>query len=122
MDIYCDSSTKQACILYEGAAQPYFVNYVDRVTNNVGEYLALLEVLRNLWLLEIKQATIFTDSLLVVNQINGLYACRQEHLKPFLEEAKRLIQATGCEVKWIPREENPAGELLEMIAHQRYSP
>ena len=116
--VFCDSSTKEACIVVEGQ-KPIFIAYPSPVTNNVGEYtavfLALQWVLNNLTDPPVRREpiTIHTDSLLVVNQVNGVWACRKPHLLPFRERIRELLVKTGVSLAWIPREENQAGIKLE---------
>ena len=116
--VFCDSSTKEACIVVEGQ-KPIFIAYPSPVTNNVGEYvavsLALQRVLNNLTDPPVRREpiTIHTDSLLVVNQVNGVWACRKPHLLPFRERIRELLVKTGVSLAWMPREENQAGIKLE---------
>ena len=118
--VFCDSSTKEACIVVEGQ-KPIFIAYPSPVTNNVGEYKAVLLALQCvLRALPSLPATIYTDSLLVVNQVSGVWACRKPHLLPFkrkVNELMRKIMNGGRDIRleWIPREENLAGIELERL-------
>ena len=93
--------------------EPIVIPYLETVTNNVGEYkavqFALLEASEQK---HVKSIEILTDSLLVVNQVNGLWKCRKPHLLPFLHETKALIKELQATLSWITREENPAGKVL----------
>ena len=116
--IYCDSSTKEACIVVEGQ-KPIFIAYPSPVTNNVGEYVAVSLALQ--WVLNnLTPITIHTDSLLVVNQVSGVWACRKPHLLPFKRKVNELMQkimngGRDIRLEWIPREENLAGIELEGV-------
>ena len=123
--IFCDSSIKEACIVVEGQ-KPIFIAYPSPVTNNVGEYtavlLALQWVLNNLTDPPVRREpiTIHTDSLLVVNQVSGVWACRKHHLLPFKRKVNELMQkimngGRDIRLEWIPREENLAGIELERL-------
>ena len=118
--VFCDSSTKKACIVVEGQ-KPIFIAYPSPVTNNVGEYKAVLLALQCvLRALPGLPATIYTDSLLVVNQVNGVWACRKPHLLPFKRKVNELMQkimngGKDIRLEWIPREENLAGIELERL-------
>ena len=118
--VFCDSSTRKACIVIEGQ-EPIFIVYPSPVTNNVGEYKAVLLALQCvLRALPSLPATIYTDSLLVVNQVSGVWACRKPHLLPFkrkVNELMRKIMNGGRDIRleWIPREENLAGIELERL-------
>ena len=116
MRIFCDSSTRKACIVVEGE-KPIFIVYPSPVTNNVGEYKAVLLALEAAQELRLEDVEILTDSQLVVEQVNGRWKVRTPHLLPFNQLAKKLMQEIGSEgrnirLKWISREENIAGFLL----------
>jgi len=115
--IYCDSSTKEACIVIEGQ-EPISRSYPKPVTNNTGEYIAVILALmtsldRNLTVVEI-----LTDSQLVVNQVGGAWQCRKKHLLPLRDKARALLTFANLSpryiysLSWIPREENLAGKVL----------
>ena len=58
---------------------------------------------------------IFTDSALVSNQFAGKFRVNEPRLGRLLDEAKALIEQRELQVelKWIPREANLAGKLLD---------
>jgi probable phosphoglycerate mutase len=64
-------------------------------TNNVAEYSALLAALR--WAVAHGCATmhIKSDSLLLVQQMKGVYKVKHPGLQPFFEEAKSLARQIG---------------------------
>lgn len=74
-------------------------------TCNVSEYHALINLLKYLVALPEKPADfiILMDSALVVNQVNGDYRVRVEHLKPLCAEATALLSQFRCELQWVPR-------------------
>ncbi len=85
-------------------------------SNNIAEYEALLLLLRRLHALGRGGSTRYTvqgDSQLVVYQMLGRYAVRDAKLSPFHEEAKRLAADLPVAFRWVPRERNRAGHLLE---------
>jgi ribonuclease HI len=83
---------------------------IDHKTNNEAEYLAIIQALA--WLNEgktpIASATIYSDSMLAVNQINGEWACRKHHLWQLCGECRRLAARLSFRVsfEWTPREGN----------------
>lgn len=79
-------------------------------TNNEMEYEALLSLLRGTSIMEGDE--IFSDSQLVVNQVNGKWRVKEPKLKPLCKEAKELMIIRGVTLSWIPREENKAGKLI----------
>ena len=114
--IFVDSSTRKACFVFEGEGwgkpRPIFVPYPGPVTNNVGEYTAVILALEEARRLQLEQVELLTDSLLVVNQVNGRWAVCQEHLKPLKRRVLLLAQVQHATIAWVPREENLAGKYL----------
>lgn len=84
--------------------------YSDRYTNNEAEYVALMKAM------EMAKAgdIIYSDSQLVVNQVNGKWKCHQEHLFPLMIRARKIKEEKGLVIKWVRRGENLAGHLLEV--------
>lgn len=119
MRIYCDSSTREACIVVEGQ-NPVVIPYDALVTNNVGEYKAViiaLTIAKRQRVVQFKRKiSICTDSQLVVNQVkskeDGGWKCRARHLLPYITQVRELARKLDCEIKWVPREENLAGRVL----------
>lgn len=86
--------------------------YIGEATNNVAEYTALLKVL-GLDKLQEDGVTVYSDSKLMVNQINGLYECKAEGLIPLHTMALRLInRLPRFRIVHIPREENTEADAL----------
>jgi ribonuclease HI len=79
-------------------------------TNNQAEYEALVKALDEFVILE---DTILSDSQLVVNQVNGLWKVKNQKLYHQCLFCQDQIKATRSVLRWIPREENKAGFLLE---------
>lgn len=63
---------------------------IGKATNNVAEYTALVEGLQLAAELGVKKLAVFSDSELLVKQMNGEYRVKNEDLRPLYEEAKRL--------------------------------
>ncbi len=94
-------------------------------TNNEAEYHALLKalsIIESKWLTRDKgrlpQTTapfrVYSDSKLMVNQVNGDYEVKDAKLRDLWREVNKLRQRIGSiSVEWIPREENYAGQWLE---------
>jgi ribonuclease HI len=89
------------------------IKRVDGLTNNQAEYRALLAVLG--YVARESHLVISTDSQLVCEQFCGRYAVRDPKLKALLSQARQIITEKDLtvEVKWISREQNFAGRLLE---------
>jgi ribonuclease HI len=89
------------------------VRRIDHLTNNEAEYHALIAVLS--YVSRSSCLLIFTDSALVANQFTGKFRVTVPRLKELLDEAKNLIHERNLEVevRWIRREGNLAGRLLD---------
>jgi len=76
------------------------------ITNNVMEYKALIKALT--WLKEndITGIVVRGDSQLVVQQVNGSWACRSPNLQPLCHQADELVAELGARLQWVPREKN----------------
>src|ERR1700686_77764 len=81
--------------------------YIGRHTNNVAEYYALIAALDYAAANGIKRLRVQSDSLLIVNQMKGLYKVKHPDLRPLHERAKKM--AAGLEafaIQYVPREQN----------------
>ncbi|MFA0769209.1 MAG: hypothetical protein OXFUSZZB_002537, partial [Candidatus Fervidibacter sp.] len=86
-------------------------------TNNEAEYQAVLEGLRLARELGASEVIVFSDSELVVRQLQGAYQVRSEGLKGLWREAKALMrQFRRCEIRHIPREQNAQANRLAQQA------
>ena len=61
-------------------------------TNNQAEYEAILKGLQLLQEVKAKSIEIFGDSQLVINQLIGLYECKDDILKGYLGECRKLLE------------------------------
>uniref|UniRef100_A0A2N9GI29 Uncharacterized protein n=1 Tax=Fagus sylvatica TaxID=28930 RepID=A0A2N9GI29_FAGSY len=86
-------------------------------SNNVAEYEALLHGLRCAITLQADPLTIYCDSQLVVNQISGDYAAKDEKMKIYLIEAKKLLaKFTHVQIEHIGRDLNGHADALAGLA------
>ena len=60
---------------------------LGRTTNNVAEYTGIVKALEAAKQIGTKQITVFSDSELLVKQINGEYKVRSEHIRPLFQRA-----------------------------------
>jgi len=87
--------------------------YIGEATNNVAEYHGLLEGLRRSERLGADEVEIFSDSELLVRQMNGEYRVKNDKLIPLFEEACRLTDDfTRFSVAHVPREKNTEADKL----------
>lgn len=68
--------------------------YLGTATNNEAEYRAIAEGLRAGAEICTRQAVIRSDSQLAINQLNGTYKLKSEHLLPLLKDVNR--RAAHC--------------------------
>lgn len=82
-------------------------------TNNIAEWLAMVDVMRYCVDNRIINPEILGDSSLVVNQANGLWKVKKDNLKPYKAEYDSLVSTVKPLVRYIPRARNLAGNFLE---------
>ena len=96
--------------------------YLGKGTNNEAEYKALIEALGYLSDEKSRETRIHTDSLLVANQMNGLWKVKDPKLRVLHAEAKKLASRfTGIKIEHIPRERNAEADRLANEAIDIYS-
>jgi probable phosphoglycerate mutase len=103
-----------ACILYHADA------IWDRTTilpvgttNNVGEYSGVLLAVRYAKELQVDDLEIFSDSKLIVNQLNGSWRCKEAHLRKLRDQIWEEAESfRKISIQWIPRDENQAADGL----------
>lgn len=94
---------------------------LGEATNNIAEYQAVIAALE--WIKNNKQqitdnkeltAQFFSDSKLVVHQLNGLYKIKEAHLRELLLKVRQLEQEMGGNIFYnlIPREKNWEADAL----------
>ncbi len=88
--------------------------YVGSKTNNQAEYLALLMGLffAKKTVQPTDHVTIFSDSQLLVRQINSIYKVKNEKLKPLFSIAKKELANLSFDIYHIPREKNVMADML----------
>lgn len=86
---------------------------IGLATNNVAEYTALIRGLERALELGAGAVQVFSDSELMVRQLQGAYKVRNEGLIPLYEQAKRLLSRFAeAAVTHIPREQNSRADEL----------
>jgi len=87
--------------------------YLGVTTNNFAEYSGLVAALKASLKYQPAHIEIYSDSQLVVRQLNGLYRVKSESLLPLHKEARRLMSLLGnIAVFYIPREKNKEADAL----------
>ena len=86
---------------------------LGRTTNNVAEYTSLVKAIEAAKQVGVRQLTVFSDSELLVKQINGQYRVKSEQIKPLFRQAVDLLdQLKNWRVRHIPREKNKEADRL----------
>jgi len=91
------------------------------MSNNVAEYLGLISILEYLIKEELheQKVTIYGDSKMVVNQVQGKWRIKQGIYVEFAHKARKLYSHfTDIKVRWIPREQN---KLADELSKRSYS-
>jgi ribonuclease HI len=87
--------------------------FLGEATNNVAEYRALLLGLELAAKLRAAEVAIFSDSQLLVRQMQGKYRVRNAGLKPLHEQALQMSDGfTRCSFHHVRREENQDADRL----------
>jgi formyltetrahydrofolate-dependent phosphoribosylglycinamide formyltransferase len=87
--------------------------YLPKTTNNLAEYTAVLEGLRAAQKRGAREVVLFSDSELLIRQLNGQYKVKSENLRSLYEACRTVL--SGFE-RWkaqhIPREKNAGADKL----------
>lgn len=87
--------------------------YIGETTNNVAEYEALLWGLRTALAQGVREIQVYSDSQLVVRQLNGQYRVKHENMKPLFVEAMQLLRRFGAwRADHVERAANSAADAL----------
>jgi len=96
------------------------------MSNNVGEYMGLITFLK--WYINMKYSVnkrllkkrpvIYSDSKMLINQMNRVWRAKRGLYLPYYEEACGLMREHNISLSfwWIPREENEEADRLSKEA------
>ena len=87
--------------------------FLGEMTNNMAEYEALLRALLMALDRSVRKITVYTDSLLVANQVNGVYKIKNATLFGYVRRIKKI--ASNFEdftIQYVPREQNRVADKL----------
>jgi len=86
---------------------------IGKATNNVAEYTALVRALERAAELGLRTLTVFSDSELIVKQMNGEYRVKNADLRGLYDEAQRLRkQFQQVTITHVRREQNKDADKL----------
>lgn len=87
--------------------------FIGRTTNNVAEYTAICKALEAAKQIGAKQLTVFSDSELLVKQLNGEYKVKSEQIRPLFRQAVDMLgEFENWKVQHIVREKNKDADKL----------
>lgn len=87
--------------------------YLGKGTNNQAEYKGLILGLEKAVELSISELSVFGDSQLVINQVNGIYKVSSPQIKPLYEKVKELkSKIENVEFYHVYRHENQMADKL----------
>jgi ribonuclease HI len=87
--------------------------FLGKMTNNMAEYEALLRALEKAQEHGAQDVVVYTDSLLVANQIIGTYKINSDILRQYVLRTKNIISNFGhFAIQYIPREQNKIADKL----------
>jgi len=114
-DIYVDGGTRgsRICLVDKSENKTIIKTRGGDLTNNELEYLAVLYALDYINNRHKKDnVTIYSDSKLIVNQINGEWRITTDRLQPLYDKCMKRM-TDKIKIKWIGRDSNLAGIILE---------
>ena len=122
--LYVDGSSTDNCsgagvilVSPEGVRLSCALRFHFKATNNQAEYEALLAGLRLAKEVSAHHLLIYSDSQLIVNQVNSEYQAKGEKMASYLEKAKELLgQFDTVTITQIPRNENTNADALARLA------
>ncbi len=97
--------------------------YIGMATNNIAEYVALIECLKKAKETDCKKLIVHSDSELLVRQMQGTYRVRDEGLKKYFQRAHRLLKNAPFEfeIYHVARELNRDADMLANVSIDRES-
>ena len=87
--------------------------FLGQATNNVAEYTAICKALEAARQIGAKELMVFSDSELLVKQINGQYKVKSEQIRALFRQAVNLLgQFESWKVQHVTREKNKEADRL----------
>jgi ribonuclease HI len=103
-----------------GGETTHIAKWIGRQDNNVAEYVALLEALQHAVTVNARALHVYSDSEVVVKQMNGEYTCRSPRLYSLNWTCRKLARAVDFSIAHISREKNhEANELANRAVNLR---
>ncbi|KAI5333905.1 hypothetical protein L3X38_024037 [Prunus dulcis] len=101
-------------------ALEYALRFNFQASNNEAEYEALLAGLRLAKEMDARQIQIFSDSQLVVHQVNQDFTAKDASMTAYLQHARHLLATFQAHsIKQVPRSENSHADALASLPYLR---
>ena len=101
----------------EGIDIEYALRFGFRASNNEAEYEAVIAGLNLAHSLEVDQLVVYSDSQLVVRQIEDTYEAKSEMMVLYLQKVRNLLKKfVLVQVKHVPKAENSRADALAKLA------
>jgi ribonuclease HI len=108
--IYTDGSGDGRMVWYNENTGECKIYRQAGITNNQAEYLSIIKALESHS--DESEIIIFSDSQLVVNQLNHKYFIKDGNLRKLALKVWKLIETKNIKFIHIPRKKNKAGKIL----------
>ncbi len=102
-------------VVYEGGKRAHSGHGVAGagVTNNFAEYFCLVKALEHLKVRRDEEITVFSDSKLLVNQMEGNWKVKSGgYREKYLKAKEMATEFSRLRFEWIPREKNSEADEL----------
>jgi formyltetrahydrofolate-dependent phosphoribosylglycinamide formyltransferase len=87
--------------------------FIGRTSNNMAEYTSIIKVLEAAKQIGAKRLTVFSDSELLVKQLNGEYKVKSEQIRPLFRRALDMLgEFESWKVQHVVREKNKETDKL----------
>jgi ribonuclease HI len=108
-------------VVIEGspAGKILIAKWIGHKDNNVAEYIALMEALQCALKLEATSLHVYSDSQVMVRQLNGEYVCRSPRLYSLNWICRKLARSLQFSISHIDRESNAEANHLANSAARR---
>jgi ribonuclease HI len=123
--VYCDGGSRGnpgpsaigAVVLDPASDPPRRLAVVSErigvTTNNVAEYRALIAGLEAAAPFGARRVRVRADSKLVIEQVKGTWKVKQPHLRPLLEQVRKLLAGYAeTDLQHVPRAQNTDADAL----------
>lgn len=105
-----------------GQEVTYALRFNFSTSNNEAEYEALIAGLELSIRLDVHHLHVYCDSLLITNQVKGLYEAREDLMKKYLLKMQDLQKHfTSFSITQIPRSKNKRADALSKLASSSFA-